>query len=252
MAWDKAEEFCRTKGAHLASVTSKATNDYIEAELNQRDHHIFIGGSDKESEGTWKWSDGSTWEFTNWGTIQGQEQPSNTTGQDCLEYHSSKWKWNDVRCTYRGNFLCSIKLCSGESQQLIFFTKIFSGAGSSTVLPTLPETETGIEAFLYVYLRKLELITEHFRHNIYRTNHRDCLNCGCHGPVWPDIHVQDKMRVPVVLHMQEELGSGGSLCRLHIYNLSGKMQVPVVLQMQEEQKRGKGGRESNLRRILLH
>ena len=122
MAWDKAEEFCRTKGAHLASVTSKATNDYIEAELKQRDHHLLIGGSDKESEGTWKWSDGSTWEFTNWGTIQGQEQPSNHTGQNCLEYHISNWDWNDNNCLLHRNLLCSKKLCSGKNSSFAIKT----------------------------------------------------------------------------------------------------------------------------------
>merc|ERR1712037_148526 len=71
--WDEAEEFCKGEGAHLASVTSEA-NEYIEAELKQGNRHLLIGGSDKESEGTWKWSDGSTWEFTNWGTIAGKEQ----------------------------------------------------------------------------------------------------------------------------------------------------------------------------------
>ena len=113
--WDEAEEFCKTKGAHLASVTSNATNDYIEAELKQRARQLWIGGSDKESEGVWKWSDGSTWEFTNWGRIGGIEQPSNHTGQNCLEYHISNWDWNDNNCLLHRNFLCSKKICSGEN-----------------------------------------------------------------------------------------------------------------------------------------
>ena len=55
--WDEAEQFCKEKGGgHLASVTSKATNDYIAAELKLRDHELWIGGSDKKSEGTWTWS----------------------------------------------------------------------------------------------------------------------------------------------------------------------------------------------------
>ena len=112
--WDEAEEFCREEGAHLASVTSKAINDYIAAGLQQKDHFLWIGGSDKESEGNWKWSDGSAWEFANWGTIGGVQQPSNHSGHDCLEYQRSDRTWNDLSCHNKRKYLCSKKLCSGE------------------------------------------------------------------------------------------------------------------------------------------
>ena len=113
--WDDAEDFCKEEGANLASVTSKATNDYIAAGLKKhKDHFLWIGGSDKESEGDWKWSDGSTWEFTNWGTIGGVQQPSNHSGHDCLEYQRGDRTWNDLNCHIKRRYLCSKKLCSGE------------------------------------------------------------------------------------------------------------------------------------------
>ena len=112
--WDEAEAFCKEEGGHLASVTSKAINDYIAEGLKQKDHFIWIGGSDKESEGTWKWSDGSDWEFTNWGTIGGVKQPSNHSEHDCLEYQRGDRTWNDLSCSIKRKYLCSKKLCSGE------------------------------------------------------------------------------------------------------------------------------------------
>ena len=106
-------------GGHLSSVTSEATNGYIEAELKLRDHELWIGGSDKESGGTWKWSDCSAWEFTNWGTISGVKQPSNHSGHNCLEYLRRDWKWNDAHCNVGRHFLCSKKICSGENYHFI-------------------------------------------------------------------------------------------------------------------------------------
>ena len=116
--WDQSEEFCKGKGAHLASVTSKATDDYIAAE--SKDKYTWIGGSDKESEGDWKWSDGSSWEFTNWGIISRVQQPNNRHNHHCLEYVQD-WKWNDNHCNLMRNFLCSKKFQSGEN---LIFAKI--------------------------------------------------------------------------------------------------------------------------------
>ena len=42
MNWTEAEDFCKMKGAHLASVTSTATNDYaLEGKGN---YSLWIGG----------------------------------------------------------------------------------------------------------------------------------------------------------------------------------------------------------------
>ena len=47
MSWYDAEDFCRNKSGYLASVTSKATNDYVEEGKKQRDmNRLWIGGSD--------------------------------------------------------------------------------------------------------------------------------------------------------------------------------------------------------------
>ena len=127
--WDDAEEFCKEEGAHLASVISKDINYYIAAGLKkQKDHFLWIGGSDKESEGNWKWSDGSAWDFTNWGKISGVQQPNNLDGHDCLEYLRQNRRWNDAGCNIPRSFLCSKMLCSGEKDE---FTQIF---GQSNIL----------------------------------------------------------------------------------------------------------------------
>ena len=57
-SWRKAEEFCVKEGAHLASVTSKSTNDYILEEIGKRGvEFLWVGGSYRGLEGGWRWND---------------------------------------------------------------------------------------------------------------------------------------------------------------------------------------------------
>ena len=68
MSWTDAEDFCKEKGAHLASVTSSAINDYIlEGKVRRNITHLWVGGTDAEVEDVWKWTDCSSWEFSFWG-----------------------------------------------------------------------------------------------------------------------------------------------------------------------------------------
>ena len=57
-SWREAEEFCVKEAAHLASVTSKSTNDYILEGIGKRDvEFLWVGGSYRGLEGGWKWND---------------------------------------------------------------------------------------------------------------------------------------------------------------------------------------------------
>ena len=59
------EDYCRNKSGHLASVTSNTTSDYIEKGKNLRAiNRLWIGGSDLQAEGSWKWADCSPQELT--------------------------------------------------------------------------------------------------------------------------------------------------------------------------------------------
>ena len=112
VTWDEAEEFCASQGGHLVSVTSKSVNDYLVEEKNKYGiTTIWIGGSDKEEEGVWKWLDCSSFRdhrFTFWA----HHQPSNGHLQHCLELWSTKW--NDNVCSKQNNFVCSKRLCPGQ------------------------------------------------------------------------------------------------------------------------------------------
>ena len=109
--WLESEETCRKQGGHLASIPSQAVHDNITAQFQDKEHKtMWIGGTDQEKEGVWKWTDCSLWNFTPWK----RGQPDNIkNGQHCLEFFGTEegGKWNDDDCTIGKYFLCSQKLC---------------------------------------------------------------------------------------------------------------------------------------------
>ena len=109
--WTEAEDFCQRKGAHLASVTSAAINDYVLEGKGKRSMPLWIGGSDLEVNGVWKWADCSVWDFTLWSP---GEPNDHVGGQDCLIYHAGEHRWDDYRCDADAGFLCDQRICSGR------------------------------------------------------------------------------------------------------------------------------------------
>ena len=80
---------------------------------------VWIGATDQEEEGTWKWTDCNPWNFTNWGS----KQPDNHKGQDghgenCAAIPSNKTDfkdWYDIPChLWELNFVCTRLICTGE------------------------------------------------------------------------------------------------------------------------------------------
>ena len=114
-SWNQAEQQCQDIFGQLASVTSDTIHQYVLEGMKRRDlDFVWLGGTDKDKEGTWKWTDGSPFEFTGWRP----KQPDNYKGrEDCLHmYRLGKWtdnrgKWNDLRCDTKLHFLCAQKIC---------------------------------------------------------------------------------------------------------------------------------------------
>ena len=116
MNWTSAEKFCQNKSSHLASVTSRNTSDYISKKFSRRRWHVWIGGTDQDKEGLWKWTDLSPWNFADW---EDGSPPDHNEEHNCLL--QSRWGWNDVPCEVTGWFLCSKQKETGENKKIASF-----------------------------------------------------------------------------------------------------------------------------------
>jgi len=66
--WEEAEANAVKLGGHLVTINDAAENEWISNQnWKENGKSIWIGASDKEQEGVWKWSDGSNFDFANWG-----------------------------------------------------------------------------------------------------------------------------------------------------------------------------------------
>lgn len=111
--WISAHRYCRSQGGVLASVHSSDDNDRVfNACWAER---CWMGINDRQNEGVWGWSDGSTLDYHRWAP----HEPDNTRwahgDEDCGYLHglaypdSNKHKqWGDHPCKDHMSFVCQI------------------------------------------------------------------------------------------------------------------------------------------------
>ncbi|XP_041857538.1 C-type lectin domain family 10 member A-like isoform X2 [Melanotaenia boesemani] len=83
-SWDQGREGCRGRGADLVVIDNDEEQEFLTKFAKGK---CWIGLSDKETEGTWKWVDGTNLTLTNWDT----NQPDNGGG-DPQWGRKHKWK----------------------------------------------------------------------------------------------------------------------------------------------------------------
>ncbi|XP_053273745.1 C-type lectin domain family 4 member M isoform X1 [Pleuronectes platessa] len=106
--WQKSREYCQSKGADLAIITSQNEMNFING-LFEEEKQSWIGLTDEGVEGVWKWVDGTPLTLAFWAA----DQPNSYKGtdQDCVDFwHRAPGKgvWNDQICTAEQNFICEM------------------------------------------------------------------------------------------------------------------------------------------------
>lgn len=92
LPWNSAKEYCSRNGGHLATITSKEENDFVKSLLPSTKQFYFIGCSDRDNEGTWKWITGEKFDYKNWGN----GQPDNAGDNEHYGSITTKGTWNDI------------------------------------------------------------------------------------------------------------------------------------------------------------
>nr|XP_034329946.1 brevican core protein-like [Crassostrea gigas] len=109
--WDNAKSQCISFLAHLAEIVSIEENDWVVGTLAPTQCNdawtrciIFIGGNDRDNEGSFVWSsDNRTLDFYNWSPV---EPNSYTVNDDCIVILYPGGEWADFGCTPTRPFLC--------------------------------------------------------------------------------------------------------------------------------------------------
>ncbi|XP_053199779.1 ladderlectin-like [Scomber japonicus] len=107
--WVYAEKHCQSHGGNLASVHSLEEHHMIQGVIQKVTNSYpvtWLGGSDAEQEGTWFWSDGTPFSFTNWSP----GQPDGHKNANCLVInYGGGNKLDDQPCKHKRPFVCTKK-----------------------------------------------------------------------------------------------------------------------------------------------
>ncbi|XP_053086708.1 C-type lectin domain family 4 member F-like [Pangasianodon hypophthalmus] len=112
--WDESRRDCRERGADLVIINSREEQEFINKTLLSAT--AWIGLSDRDTEGVWKWVDGT--ELTSGTGYWSQREPNDYEGnEDCAitgyipqggttDFLNT---WNDVPCSFNYGRICAKK-----------------------------------------------------------------------------------------------------------------------------------------------
>ncbi|KAK2915681.1 hypothetical protein Q8A67_000055 [Cirrhinus molitorella] len=98
--WTESRRYCTERGADLIIINNKEEQDFVQ---NKKSYgtHFWIGLTDSDEEGTWKWVDGSTPTFRFWAS----NEPRGQQRENCALIYTSNWADYPCGDTFRWIFL---------------------------------------------------------------------------------------------------------------------------------------------------
>ncbi|XP_033939574.2 C-type lectin domain family 4 member M-like [Pseudochaenichthys georgianus] len=102
--WQESRDDCIQKGADLVTINSQEEQNF----LNQFDKTMWLGLTDLETEGTWKWVDGTPMTERYWGP----GEPNGRTSENCghIKQFNVGKRWNDGNCNTKTFWTCEKKV----------------------------------------------------------------------------------------------------------------------------------------------
>ncbi|HEX2750541.1 MAG TPA: lectin-like protein, partial [Verrucomicrobiales bacterium] len=77
MTWTEAQQVCQALGGYLACVTTEEENAFVFSAFAS-DRLCWLGGTDAEKEGSWRWVSGEPFTLTAWA----ESEPNNSNGNE--------------------------------------------------------------------------------------------------------------------------------------------------------------------------
>ncbi|XP_031642421.1 C-type lectin domain family 4 member E [Oncorhynchus kisutch] len=114
MDWPSSRDNCTSMGAHLSILHSMSAHEALEKEASRIDgfiNYFWIGLSDREMEGDWRWVDNTTLTNNFWQPFS--LEPDNNVsggkeGEDCVVLQSNTHAWSDVPCEFIYRRICQM------------------------------------------------------------------------------------------------------------------------------------------------
>uniref|UniRef100_A0A096M8V6 C-type lectin domain-containing protein n=2 Tax=Poecilia formosa TaxID=48698 RepID=A0A096M8V6_POEFO len=102
--WQESRTYCQSVGADLMIINSKEEQDFA----NSFQTYMWIGLTDSETEGRWKWVDGSPLTTSYWR----DGEPNGKTVENCgdIKTFTAEKSWNDENCSHSHKWICEMKL----------------------------------------------------------------------------------------------------------------------------------------------
>lgn len=101
--WEEAKQYCESQGGYLATITSPEEQAFISSLVqNQKKRSYWIGLTDEEESGDWKWVTDEPFSYSNWGQNEpnhgygGKEHYVAIVSYDTeYDYPIFRGEWND-------------------------------------------------------------------------------------------------------------------------------------------------------------
>ncbi|KAJ8366571.1 hypothetical protein AAFF_G00350510 [Aldrovandia affinis] len=107
--WSESQQYCTARGAELVTIKTREEQVFVNGIM--AGSHFWIGLSDRNAEGTWKWVDGETLTSGFWK----RGEPNNSgSDEDCAtsEPENDPLKnWNDMPCNINRKWVCERPVC---------------------------------------------------------------------------------------------------------------------------------------------
>uniref|UniRef100_A0A673KBC9 C-type lectin domain-containing protein n=1 Tax=Sinocyclocheilus rhinocerous TaxID=307959 RepID=A0A673KBC9_9TELE len=112
--WTESRQDCKKKGADLIIINNREEQDFVTKITDKRD--FWIGVTDSDEEGNWKWVDGSTLTtgFRSWASGAYITEPNGGTAENCavtcLKQNHDVLGWHDVKCNDAYQWICEMSI----------------------------------------------------------------------------------------------------------------------------------------------
>uniref|UniRef100_A0A671NYQ3 C-type lectin domain family 4 member M-like n=1 Tax=Sinocyclocheilus anshuiensis TaxID=1608454 RepID=A0A671NYQ3_9TELE len=101
---NESKSYCMERGADLIIINDREEQAYIFSNMVSRGNEFWIGLTDSDEEGRWKWVDGSTLTSGFWGS----GEPNGQRGENCVVSYPSGWY--DYPCNDAFRWICDNKI----------------------------------------------------------------------------------------------------------------------------------------------